>query len=292
MVFLDPGKNITIIALVSIIAILLAIIICIQQYQIISVEQHNFELASAFRANQNNTATKMDFIEVTIDNQKAKIANLESQVDILEYNKIDFYAYGDSITRATGEGLNPDGSDVYILQMTRQYLPGSIALHNSDGGGMDSQWGATNVKYHYGQNMRFFVYMFTNDAAYGLPINKTVENYLTIYNVVKQKGTIPVPCIQILTYRPTSLDYNLENQTTRIHALESAFYNSGIFYVKMYDALDSIPDNGQVDAINTTFMPDGVHPNKTGQQVMAEYLWSEISQRYNISSINQMNTKG
>lgn len=286
--FLDLRKNETIIILISVIAILLAIMICFQQYQIIQIEQQNGELASSLKTYECNTA----IVWTNVDNQETRIDNLESQVDILEYNKIDFYAYGDSITRATGvEGLNPDGSDSYISQMTREFLPGSIALHNFDGGGMDSQWGAANIKYHYSRNMRFFIYMFTNDGETNLTANQTIDDYLTIYNFVKQNGTIPIPCIPILTKRSGYLSYTLENQTASIQSLESALDSRSIFYVKMYDALDSIPDNGQFDAINITYLPDGIHPNKTGQQLMAGYLWNAISQRYNISSLDQMNTK-
>ena len=39
--FLDLSKNETIIILISVIAILLAIMICFQQYQIIQIQQQN-----------------------------------------------------------------------------------------------------------------------------------------------------------------------------------------------------------------------------------------------------------
>ena len=57
---------------------------------------------------------------------------------------------------------------------------------------MDSQWGAANIKYHYSRNMRFFIYMFTNDGETNLTANQTIDDYLTIYNFVKQNGTIPL----------------------------------------------------------------------------------------------------
>jgi lysophospholipase L1-like esterase len=196
----------------------------------------------------------------------------------IDVNKtIDFYAYGDSVTRATGDQLSPDGSDNYVLQMVKDYDPNATAMHNFDGGGMDSQWGVEHLDSHYTKNMKVFVYMFTNDPQTGLKVTDTVQDYLTIYYYVSNNGTIAIPCMPILQSRAGyPFTYSIEWQSDRIRVIESEFDKRGIYYVKMYDALDSVPGNGQIDDINTTFMPDGVHPNSTGQRIMGQYLWEHI----------------
>ncbi|MDD1668660.1 MAG: hypothetical protein LUO97_02560, partial [Methanomicrobiales archaeon] len=98
-------------------------------------------------------------------------------------------------------------------------------------------------------------------------------------------GSMAIPCIPLLTRRPGSLEYDLGNQTTRMKALESAFDQKGIFYVKMYDALDTHPFNERLDGINTTYMPDGMHPDQLGQHMMARYVWNELLKKYPLSEL-------
>jgi hypothetical protein len=216
--------------------------------------------------------------------------------NIYNYSRIDFYAYGDSITAP---------EYCYIQQMVEQFLPGEVALHNTDGTYRNSTWARNNIPWHYNKSMKYFVYMFTNDGntlfhpyppggiggevQEDFPINLTVENYLAIYEYVKANGTTPIPMIPIITQRGSGgasyNAYTIENLTTRIHALESAFDQRGIFYVKMYDALDSIPWNGKPDDYNWTaqyLMPRGVHPTVEGHKIMAEYLWTQLSKHYNL----------
>jgi lysophospholipase L1-like esterase len=83
----------------------------------------------------------------------------------------------------------------------------------------------------------------------------------------------------ILTSRPWNSEYTLENQTRRINSLQNALDERGIFYVKMYDALDSQPFNGRLDAYNDTYLLDGVHPDQNGHTKMAQYLWISLNKQ-------------
>jgi len=202
---------------------------------------------------------------------------LQNRLRFFEDSKIDFYAYGDSITRAAGsDDLSPDGSDSYIVQMVTMNAPQFTALNNMDGGGMNSSWGVEVLPSHYDKKIRYFVYMFTNDGWTNIPDNETVRNYLAIYDYVHRRGSIPVPCMPVFSKRPSSSEYTVENQTRRIQILESALDERGISYIKMYDALDSVPMNGIPDDIDTTYMADGVHPGREGQKILGQYLWQEL----------------
>jgi lysophospholipase L1-like esterase len=212
-----------------------------------------------------------------------------------DYNgTIDFYAYGDSITGST---LN---KDCYVEQMADMFYPDAIASRNHDGSGRTTDWAVQNLQAHYKSGTRYFFYMFTNDgwrdetgnfAKTDFPINKTVDNYMAIYNYVKANGTTPIPLLPIITPRFNGVYYNVSLQQDRIRALEAEFDRRGIFYVKMYDALDSSPGNGIPDCYNgydQFFFDDGVHPNVIGNRIMAEYLWIQISQRFpDLASIEE-----
>lgn len=197
------------------------------------------------------------------------------------YNQktVEFYAYGDSIISAYDAGnLAQDGSDAFVLQMVNTSLPGKIAIHSMDGSGKTSLWGWENIETHYNKNARIFVYMFTNDPS-EMSINQTIEYYILIHNYVNKNSTVGIPIIPILTNRPYAA-YNLSNQKIRIKELESALEKQNIYYIKMYDALDSVPNNGVPDEINTTYLSDNVHPNKEGQRIMGQYLWSKLKNKY------------
>lgn len=179
-------------------------------------------------------------------------------------------------------------------------MPDAIALFNTDGIYRNSTWARINIPWHYNTSMKYFIYMFTNDGntvfypyppggiggplEEDFPVNLTVENYLAIYDYVKANGTVPVPMIPIITVRGVSA-YSVENQTARINALESAFEQRGIFYVKMYDALDAEPMNGRPDfyrEINETKIAfvDGIHPTEAGYRIMGDYLWTQLKEYY------------
>jgi lysophospholipase L1-like esterase len=245
-------------AVLFIITVTFGILIIYQQQQINLIESKSRLVA---------TPVNPDMISYA----DIRIARLEARVDEMVYPKIDYYAYGDSLT---------DPSDNYLIQMESEFAPGAVALSSTDGGGKSSKWGADYVNVHFRNNTDIFVYMFTNDAQIGLSSDQSIENYLKIHDYVTSRGAIAVPCIPILSQRNWSLAYTLQNQSAWYHALESAFDRRGIFYVKMYDALDSQPNNGRLDDINLTDISDGVHPDPEGHRKMGKYLWVRLSERY------------
>lgn len=220
---------------------------------------------------------------------------------------IDFYAYGDSITRAnttftsiseiplvlgyyitlskTTRDLPQDGSGSYINQMVKYHDPNATVFHNMMTGCKSTKCAYDGLGTVYNKNTKYFVYMFaTNDNYYGMTINDTIGNYTKIYDYISRNGTIPVPCIPPLS-NDTSV-FPISEQIERIHAMESAFDSRGIFYVKMYDVFDSIPYNGKVDDISICYQPDSTHPNLQGQKMMGDYLWNKLSEKYNLTNIN------
>lgn len=75
----------------------------------------------------------------------------------------EFYAYGDSITKATGyTDLPKDGSGSYIYFIRNRIDKSAKADHNMDGGGKTSDWGWKNIDTHvnHSQNTSVIVFMF------------------------------------------------------------------------------------------------------------------------------------
>jgi hypothetical protein len=52
----------------------------------------------------------------------------------------------------------------------------------------------------------------------------------------------------------------------------SAFESYSIKYVPLYDAIDTIPWNGQIDEYDVTFYSDAAHPNTAGHAAMGTLL--------------------
>ena len=189
-----------------------------------------------------------------------------------------YFAYGDSITRATGCcNLDIDGSDCYIMQMRDTYDVTKSVNHNFDGGGQTSTWGLNNFNSHYNVGNDYFVFMFgANDCLNGgMPPSVTANSMVEIYNRSYANGSTPMLCLQTLM-SPSSFSYSI--QKSRIIATMSLCENYSIPYVKMFDAIDSIPWNGRLDDWNSIFYGgDNVHPDATGHKEMSEFLWYFIN---------------
>jgi len=194
-----------------------------------------------------------------------------------------YYAYGDSISLAAQSGdLNDDGSDCYIIQMRDMHDPFATADHNMDGSGVSSRWGLDAIEEHYIKGTEYFFIEFgTNDYRARIPPPETAKNLMGMYQYVKNNGTTPYVLIPVLLHpenwtrdKKTWAD-NDGNITILQHALDEY----GIPYIRTYDALDSSPNNLNQDSYNGTWMSDGIHPNRTGHRVMAEYLWERLYPR-------------
>lgn len=189
-----------------------------------------------------------------------------------------YYAYGDSITRATGCcGLDYDGSDSYIMQMRDKYDVNKSADHNFDGGGQTSTWGLNNLHMHYHPGNEYFIFMFgANDCIKGgPPPSVTANNLVEIYNRTYSNGSTPILCLQTLM-SPGSVSYSI--QKLSINAIISICETYSISYVKMFDAIDSIPWNGRLDDWNSNFFSgDNIHPDVAGHKEMSKFLWFFIN---------------
>lgn len=172
-----------------------------------------------------------------------------------------YYAYGDSITA-------PD--DAYINQMVKAYDPDAKVSRNTDGSGMTSEWAVKNMDLYYKSEYTFFIIEFgTNDE--GLP---SADNLELMYNYVKSQGSTPIILIPTLRDGNKGTIWDYETHSARIKRIETQLTLKKLPFVKMYDAIDAIPNNGRLDGFNHSNQPDAVHPNTKGHKMMADTLWN------------------
>jgi hypothetical protein len=172
---------------------------------------------------------------------------------------IRYYGYGDSMS---------SGDDMYVVQMQKKYDPGAISSHNTDGSGKTSCGGLQTIGEHYSRNITYFIYMFTNDQFHISSPEATAYCYMGIYEYVTMNGTVAVPVIGPLRA------VDIPEQLNHTRTLQDYLDVTGIPYVKMYDALDSIPGNGVVDGFVPGHYEDGTHPTHEAHGLMADYLWT------------------
>ena len=197
-----------------------------------------------------------------------------------------YYAYGDSITRSTGYGdLPADGSANYALQMRDMYDPCAPAGHNTDGGGQWSGWGWANIETHINTSSfpsdkrPVVIVMFgVNDQKLSIVPRQYATEMIWMQRYIEGNGSYAVPVLPTLV-RNGTLNFTWENQSYWLQQVEKNLTRNNIWFIKGYDAVDSIPFNDQLDQFNQTNYAEGIHPNVTGQRMIADYIWTKLQER-------------
>ena len=171
-------------------------------------------------------------------------------------NDIKIVAIGDSITygfpyeptlswlNLAAEGLNID------------YINGGINGDTTDG--MLNRFGHDVLRY---TPSHVIIMGGTNDARFGITVNKVIDNIGDMVGLAVQKGIIPIlglpiPCNDLTEeklleqYREKMRQYAVDNN------IEVIDFNKGMI------------DESCVD-IKTSLLCDGVHPNTAGYEIMA-----------------------
>ncbi|MFA5456942.1 MAG: DUF2341 domain-containing protein [Synergistaceae bacterium] len=221
-------------------------------------------------------------VSLTVYNATADDTEVKEDYITAQYTYY-YYAFGDSITAGYGyDDLAPDGSEAYIMQLRDNHDSTNTANHNLDGFGKTTSWAVSQLpsKLALG-DIHWFVFMFgTNDVQHdpGWSSAEAVGNmYLDMCEDIRDAGAVPVPCMIIL--QPSSVvAYN--TQVSFIQTVESIMEANDQPYIKLYDAIDTVPFNGVIDAYNQSNYPtNNVHPSDVGHYWMGEFIWDELSTR-------------
>lgn len=200
-----------------------------------------------------------------------------------EYYK--YYAYGDSITSATGCGdLPSNGTKAYVMQMRDIYDPLASAAHSMDGGGYTSQDGVDHLADHWDADGigLIFISFGVNDFDYSIPATTVVDNEIEIYNYAESRGTQA-----IILLPPISPVKNYATYSAYIEDIQDGLIAAGVKYAPVYDYIDSDPNNGTINTANVTNFcdPANSHLNITGHLAVANGLWARMA-AYNVSITN------
>lgn len=200
------------------------------------------------------------------------VAKFVSTVKVPTY----YYAYGDSITRATGyTDLNMSGDDCYIMQMvSRHYNNTRTASHNIDGGGQTSEWGLSNFGSHFTQGTSVVVIEFgVNDLAKDVTAEACAANLVRMHDYTVSNESTCIVIVQTLM-TDNDLSYrDLPAQREYIRVIEAALDAAGVQYIRGYDTVDTTPGNAVPDSPDLSFYAsDGVHLNVAGQALLGDAL--------------------
>lgn len=182
---------------------------------------------------------------------------------------LNYYAYGDSVTAATGGDLAADGSDCYVHQMKGLYSITGDTGNSSDGAGMGSDWGLTNIEAHYDAKYDVFLLMFgSNDTPFGEV--DTVSNLLSMATYLTTRGKLPLFLIGMTRYDEVEVNAYLLG-------VQEDLISAGHGVVLMYDSTDAYPYNTSMDLPNLAYYYNQGHPSKAGHTEMAKYMWSTLN---------------
>lgn len=174
---------------------------------------------------------------------------------------LKYYAYGDSMT-----AYYPN----YIKQLQARYDPLASVNWNTDGSGKTSTWGVEHMGEHpYGIVPQYtFIAFGFNDKVINSSFTseETAANMITMYNFYKNNGSIPYILIQPVSNKTS---YRIKD----IAIIQNILTKNNISFIKMYDAVDLIPYNGNPEVSNPMYVPDTIHPNTAGHSLIADYIW-------------------
>ena len=179
----------------------------------------------------------------------------------------DLYAYGDSITASSGN---------YLVQYQSLFEPAKTFSYNTDGSGMNSTWGLENIRDNFHNNATDIFVMFGINDMNTINGTRVGINTDGICDAIEENGSVCHIMIHTMMANDTLWGGHslYEIQVENITDEETYFDSIGRSYVKLYDAIDTIPCNDYPDPVNMSYMRDKVHPSATGHEYMARYLYN------------------
>ncbi|WP_309397013.1 arylesterase [Cerasicoccus maritimus] len=180
--------------------------------------------------------------------------------------------YGDSLTAAYQ--LDPDQGYPALLQQKveadnlqadYEVVASAVSGETSAGGQARIKWALTGLKRKKQDVAVFVLALGSNDGLRGLPVANMQENLQAILDTVKAR----YPDAQVVVARmfmPPNLG----------EAYREEFANA---YVSLAEANDAILIPYLLDGVAgdpKLNLPDGMHPNAKGQQIIADNLWPII----------------
>ncbi len=185
--------------------------------------------------------------------------NFTSMVAQKQQKNILFF--GNSLT--AGFGLDPELAFPSLVQQKIDGENANYTVINAGLSGETSAGGLSRIEWVMNQSIDVFILeLGANDGLRGLPLESTRKNLQKIIDKVKQK----YPKVEIVIAGmmvPPNMGETYSNEFEIIYQ-ELARKNNATLIPFLLEGVAGIPD------LN---LPDGVHPNVEGHQIVADNVW-------------------
>jgi acyl-CoA thioesterase I len=173
--------------------------------------------------------------------------------------------YGNSLT--AGMGLDMEQAFPNLIQQKLNKIREDYLVVNAGLSGETSAGGFNRIDWVLQQKIDIFVLeLGANDGLRGLPLESTRQNLQGIINKVKQK--YPEVKVIIAGMRvPPNMGADYVSEFVKIFP-ELAKNNNAKLIPFLLDGVAGNPD------LN---LPDGIHPNVEGHQIVADNVWKTLT---------------
>jgi len=172
--------------------------------------------------------------------------------------------FGNSLT--AGLGLDPMQAFPNLIQHKIDETGGNYTVINAGLSGETSAGGLNRIDWVMNQPFSIFVLeLGANDGLRGLPLESTVSNLQGIIDKVKGK----YPNIKIIIAGmmvPPNMGEDYGSEFLKVYP-DLAKKNNALLIPFLLDGVAGNPD------LN---LPDGIHPNVNGQQIVADNVWKVL----------------
>ena len=173
--------------------------------------------------------------------------------------------YGNSLT--AGMGLDPEQAFPNIIQQKLKNIHKDYLVVNAGLSGETSAGGLSRIDWVLQQKIDIFVLeLGANDGLRGLPLESTRQNLQGIIDKVKQK----YPEVKVLVAGmmvPPNMGADYTAEFVKIFP-ELAKNNKAGLIPFLLEGVAGNPD------LN---LPDGIHPNAEGHQIVADNVWKTLT---------------
>lgn len=172
--------------------------------------------------------------------------------------------FGNSLT--AGYGLDPELAFPNLIQQKINGNNNGYMVINAGLSGETSAGGLNRIDWVMSQPIDIFILeLGANDGLRGLPLESTRNNLQGIIDKVKQK----YPNVKIVIAGmmvPPNMGEAYSKAFIKIYR-ELSIKNNATLIPFLLEGVAGIPD------LN---LPDGIHPNVEGQQIVAENIWNVL----------------
>ena len=172
--------------------------------------------------------------------------------------------FGNSLT--AGLGLEPDQAFPNLIQRKIDEIGAEYNVINAGLSGETSAGGLNRIEWVMNRTFSIFILeLGANDGLRGLPLESTKSNLQGIIDKVKSK----YPKIRVVIAGmmvPPNMGEDYSGEFLRVYP-ELAEHNDAELIPFLLDGVAGNPD------LN---LPDGIHPNVEGHQIVADNVWKVL----------------